>query len=429
MSEGQSGNALALGSVVSDLVVNGLNDKTLERIGGALVVAGTKKVIALIREGNASDLIPGAGGAAKAVTKSGRPIFETIGAGALGLSTGPVGVLGLAVVQMEFALLLKRVGNIERRLHETQVLLEQVNRKLDLGFYSNFHAALDLASSAFAMENKKNRNEAALQAINRLAEARHHYTRLAEYEIGAGTRVAREYLSTLLLAYVAEIRCYLEMGEPEEAMKLLDLGVSDIYPRVQYHVNTLLTSNRSAYLHPTLRAKIDLSRLTRVLRWFNPSLDENSVFEQQRDNFFQLNYGLEHWIKTLPTAIWDPMIDLPPAPTAKTKKAIRRIADIISGGGADAETKTKIFQRLEETFDSIEGMIEDVCRFQAYKTELQAIEQLGIGFGSWKQTLTLKGSPGESGGFLMTALEPLNLTFTTVAQSPIEATQTSHKSL
>src|SRR5206468_10293341 len=114
-------------------------------------------------------------------------------------------------------------------------------------------------------------------------------------------------LATVLLAYAAEIRCYLEMDEPDEAIKLLDFGASEIQPRVQYHVNTLLTSNRSAYLHPHLKGKVDLRRLTNVLRWFDASLDENKVFEQQRENILHLSRGLAEWAKTIPTAIWDPL--------------------------------------------------------------------------------------------------------------------------
>src|SRR6266850_4529974 len=191
MSKPQHENSNIVCSVVSDLVVNGFNDKSIERIGGALVLAGTKKVIALIRgDENASRVMSIAGDAAGSSSKATTAVLESIGAGALGLGAAPMGVLSLAVVQMEFAVLLKRVTNIERRLQETQALLEQVNRKLDLGFYSNFCAALDLASRAFTMEKEKNRSDAAWQAVNRLAEARRHYTKLADYEISAKSRLA-----------------------------------------------------------------------------------------------------------------------------------------------------------------------------------------------------------------------------------------------
>ena len=416
MSKNQSKNTLTVSSVVSDLIINGFNDKSLERIGGALVMAGTRNVIALISgDDNARRVMSIIGDATNYASQAAKPVLESIGTGTLGLGALPLGVLSLGVVQMEFAVLLKRVSNIERRLQETQALLEQVNRKLDLGFYSNFCAALDLASRAFTMGKIENRNDAAWQAVNRLAEARRHYTRLADFEISAKSKLAREYLATLLLAYAAEIRCYLEMGEPQEAIKLLKLGVGEIFPRVQFHVNTLLTSNRSAYLHPDLKGRIDLRRLTKVLRWFDPTLDENAVFEQQRNNLLNLSKTFDGWVRTLPTAIWDPLIDLQPAGSnapITTRASLLNLPNLNLGKwlGRGGPEEPKIFPRLAETFDSIEGLIEDMDRFQAYEMELQVVEQLGLSFSGWKQSLTPADTRGED-LFVITALEPLNLKF------------------
>jgi tetratricopeptide (TPR) repeat protein len=419
MSKNRTKNTLTVSSALSDLIINGFNDKSLERIGGALVLAGTKEVIALISgDENAKRVMSIVGDAAHYATQASKPVLETIGASTMGVGSLPLAVLSLGVVQMEFAVLLKRVTNIERRLQETQALLEQVNRKLDLGFYSNFCAALDLASRAFTMGKLENRNDAAWQAVNRLAEARRHYSKLADYEISARSKLAREYLATLLLAYAAEIRCYLEMGEPQEAIKLLKVGIGEIYPRVQFHVNTLLTSNRSAYLHPALKGTIDLRRLTKVLQWFEPTLDENAVFEQQRGNFFNLTKTFDGWVRSLPPAVWDPLIDLQPptghTPTA-TRSGLLNLNNLNLGKwfGRGPE-ETKIFPRLAETFDAIEAMIEDMGRFQAYEMELQVMEQLGLSFSGWKQSLTA-GDTNGGNLFVIGALEPMNLKLTSAA--------------
>jgi len=414
-----------VGSVIADFVVNGFNDGTIERVGGALVLAATKQVIALIRgDENASSFMSIAGDAVGSGTKATTVALECIGSGALGLGSAPLGVLSLAVVQMEFAVLLNRVTRIERRLQETQVLLEQVNRKLDLGFYSNFSAALDLASRAFNMEKENNRRDAAWQAVNRLAEARRHYTKLADYEINAKSRLATEYLATLLLAYAAEIRCYLEMEEPEEAIKLLDLGVSEIYPLAQCHVNNLLTSNRAAYLHPYLIGKVDLTRLTNSLRWFDPTLDENRVFEQQRASYLQLSRGLSEWIRTLPSAVWDPLIDGPrvaPTSTAAVKNNLLNwnLGKWFNSPGPGADIERKIFERLAWTFTCIEGLIEDMRRFQGYKAEIQAIERLGIDFKKWKETHTPDTPVDKKGLLVITSLDALNLTMMPINDVPM----------
>jgi tetratricopeptide (TPR) repeat protein len=414
-----------VGSVIADFVVNGFNDGTIERVGGALVLAATKQVIALIRgDENASSVMSIAGDAVGAGTKATTVALETVGAGTLGLGAAPLGVLSLAVVQMEFAVLLKRVTRIERRLQETQVLLEQVNRKLDLGFYSNFSAALDLASRAFHMEKETNRRDAAWQAVNRLAEARRHYTKLADFEITAKSRLATEYLATLLLAYAAEIRCYLEMEEPEEAIKLLELGTSEIWPLAQCHVNNLLTSNRAAYLHPYLIGKIDLRRFTDSLRSFDPTLDENKVFEQQRENYLKLGRGLGEWIRTLPSAIWDPVLD-GQRPASATTTAIKSnllnwdFGKWFNNAGPTAGMESKIFERLASTFDSIKGLIEDMRRFQGYKAEIQAVQRLGIDFSRWRETQTPDTTGDKKELLVITSLDALDLTMMPVNDVPM----------
>jgi hypothetical protein len=76
--------------------------------------------------------------------------------------------------------------------------------------------------------------------------------------------------------------------------------------------------------------------------------------------------------------------------------------------------ETKIFPRLAETFDAIEAMIEDMGRFQAYEMELQVMEQLGLSFSGWKQSLTA-GDTNGGNLFVIGALEPLNLKLTSAA--------------
>src|SRR5262245_5644506 len=135
MNKPQNESSYGMSSAISDLLVNGFNDGSIERIGGALVLAATKQVIALIRgDENSSRVMTLAGNLAATSSKATTTVLEGIGGGALGLGGGAaLSVLSLAVVQMEFAVLLKRITNIEQRLQATQALLEQVNRKLDLG--------------------------------------------------------------------------------------------------------------------------------------------------------------------------------------------------------------------------------------------------------------------------------------------------------
>ena len=45
---------------------------------------------------------------------------------------------------MGFIVVLKRLGVIEQRLEQAQEVLQTIDYKIDLSFYANFRAALDL---------------------------------------------------------------------------------------------------------------------------------------------------------------------------------------------------------------------------------------------------------------------------------------------
>ena len=228
----------------------------------------------------------------------------------------PVGaaasVLNLGITTCGLALVLKRLNDLEARVQLVQKALERIGVMLDITFYANLRAALDMATNALTMNKSQNREASAMQAIERLALARHHYTALVDLQLAQRSQVVDEYIATLALTYVAEARRYLELEEIDVVRQLLQTGAVAITTRVRQHVQTLLTSNPAAYLHPLLRGAIDLRRLTAVLRWIDPTLtDEHAVFEAQRENFFTFARGTDTWIQSLPPAIWDANIDLP----------------------------------------------------------------------------------------------------------------------
>ncbi len=90
--------------------------------------------------------------------------------------TTAASMLNLGVSMMGFAVIAQRLKELEQRLQQAQELLNKINRKIDLGYYANFRASLDLAINAFTMSKLENRRSSALQAINRFLEAEHIYT-------------------------------------------------------------------------------------------------------------------------------------------------------------------------------------------------------------------------------------------------------------
>ena len=151
-------------TAIPSAVQHGLDTGTFEQIGGMIREVVSGRVVAFLREH--SDVAQAAG--------------HVFGSGLA------LGVLNLSVATMGFAVVSRRVTGIEQRLRQTHDLLEKLNQKVDLSFYANFRAALDLAQDSFTLTRHENRETRAHQAINRLGAARHEYAMLAATQLNAG---------------------------------------------------------------------------------------------------------------------------------------------------------------------------------------------------------------------------------------------------
>lgn len=380
---------------VPEYIAQGLLNGTYIRLGGTVREKGSKQIVALLREiGKISDpdlsniLAPSSMSA----------VSNTLNL-ALSSVSAVTSTLNLAVSTMGFIIVLERLGIIEQRLEQAQEVLRTIDYKIDLSFYANFRAAIDLAFNAFTMTNPEARKMSAMQAINRFLEAEHHYTKLTDIEIGNGSQVSDEYLSTLCLAYVTEVRCYLELEELDTARRRLQEGASALRPRFEKHINTLLTSNPAAYLHPSLKEQVGLKRLTNIYQWLKPGLDESDVFEMHRENLFNLAQKPEEWINSLPQAIRiskggsATQANVFDGLAKQSKKFIGALPTMskISGaktGSQDAVTQSpeiEIYGRLPATMDLIESMVEDDNRLAMYESEVEMIHRLGMSFQEWQQ--------------------------------------------
>lgn len=303
-------------------------------------------------------------------------------------------ILNLGVSAIGFAVIMKRIKELEKRLENAQKYLEKIDKKIDLSFYANFRAALDLALNAFTMSKGDNRRSSALNAINRFLEAEHIYTELTDKELSARSQIGDEYLLTLCLAYIAEARCYLELEEFDTAIRRFQEGKHQINTRIEKYIDLLLTSNPLVYLHPQLKEYTDLSRLTRIYQWKDPNHTENSVFEIMRDkmidNDLSWNIQLDRWIEKLPSSIIE---------QSEVKKWLWGVSD---------EGRKEIIKKLPNAVDEMESMIETSRRFGSYEFEVKAISQLEVSFYEWLQ---LKPSePNENGSNLVFIVpqEPLS---------------------
>ena len=360
------------------LVVKGLQDGTLERVGGVIRDVTSKKIVTWLRDSNSldpsvisvasegfSDVNKRLDGVENQIDSIGQTL--QVSQSILQVSTA-ASILNLGVSVMGFAVIAQRLNEIENQLKQAQELLNKINRKIDMSFYVNFRAGIELAINAFTMNKIENRRSSALQAINRFLEAEHIYKDYTVNELSQKSQIIDKYLLTLYLAYIAEARCYLELEEHETAIRRFQEGTKVIRLLVNNYIEIMLTSNPAVYLHPEFEGQIDLKRLAKIYQWINSDLDENAVFENQRKNIFKIAKDHTQWIDSLPPAI------------------LNRI-EVQGGwfGPNHGELKQAAFQRLPQVFKVMESIIETNNRFESYQTEIQAISQLGISFHEWLQ--------------------------------------------
>lgn len=341
-----------------DWIAAGLADGSLQRIGGVILESVTRQVVCWLQETDVNQRLDG--------IEQGLQL------------TSAASMLSLGVGVMGFTVISKRLNDLEQRLKQSEELLKKIDRKIDLGFYANFRAALDLAVNAFTMTKGETRRSMAIQAINRFLEAEHIYTDYTDKELEQKSQIADEYLLTLSLAYLAEARCYLELEEHDTALRRFQEGEEVVRSRIHKYVNLLLTSNPAAYLQPWFKGNIDLRRLTRIYQWSDPSLDESAVFEMQRQNFVNFVKDPNKWVESLPAAIL-------------TRGEVQ--GSWLGLGPSNEDVIREAEKRLPKVMEVMESMIETHRRFKAYQLEIQAISKLGITFHDWLNLAPSEAKP------------------------------------
>lgn len=353
-----------------------------------------EKVVGFVRE------LPGPSGQATSALLSASPDAQT---------------LNLAISTMQFSVIISKLNKIEKKMQEFQEVLGSVNQKLDLTFYAKFKAALDLAGHSFTMQNPENRKSSAWEAIGRFKEAQEFYKEMVAQEVTAGSLAAADYLSSLNLAFVTEVRCYLELNEIPTAFDRLSMAFHHIKPHYARYIKTLLSSNPAAYLHPSLKNDIRLDELTKVLNWLDPAAgNEKQVFEALREDIFEIAKNAEPWKKSLPPAVMFPAVrekmreksQAKPLvktlfssklPSAFDLKSLNQATQDIFGKMSAEVSKlfptSAVFHLLGPSFQIIQLLIEDCDRLAAYLSEIEAIKNRGMDFHEWQKLKPSEPAP------------------------------------
>jgi len=379
-------------------IEQGLESGDYVRFGGVIRDAKEKHVIAMLRE-----VLPNLSQASTILSQFG----------------SVASILNLGISVIGFAIVIKRLGEIEQRLKQIPEAVNRIEQKIDLNFQAEFRAALNLARIAFTMDTKpENRHSKADNALEKILKAQEVYQAYADVALEEEVQVAHEYLSLLFLASITEARCHLELEEIGTARCRLEEGAEVLRPRVEKYVKKLLISVPIGYCSPSwttdvssggiyLNSPIELSRLVKICRWLEPTVDwneKNILLEAQRKNLVTFIHGYVA-VKDLPVV----MAAMPLKPYSSLLDsfllgALGPIGAVVGAGMLVSEymknsppTENKADSTKEEesphcldlleTIEKIEEMIESYSRFEAYQAEVKSIQTLGMSFYEWLELI------------------------------------------
>jgi tetratricopeptide (TPR) repeat protein len=381
---------------IPNWILQGLKTGEYVRIGGVIRDSNTKQIVAMLRE-----VSPNISGIRNLLSAA-SPVLGILNLG--------VSVINLGVSVVGFALVLNKLKKLEESCKDELNKLEEriqsninhLHRKFDISVYANFRAALDLANDSQTMINPENRRSMAILAINRFLESQHTYSKCIEYSLQENVISLTDiYINSLALTYIARARCYLELGEINNAVTCLQEGAEILRCHIDKYVKTLLISQPIARTCPSfvnhgfvmgqptsLDSPVELHRLARICKWLEPELNKSSddksvLFEAQRKNLINVvQYRAKQEV------LYDALV-----PAAVVAAVIPIFGGLIANrivADAVEEMINQPFQKasidslvLTMKVEKIEEIIETYHRFESYLLEVQLIQKQGISFKNW----------------------------------------------
>ena len=357
-------------------IVRGLATGALERVGGVIREQGSKQVVMWLREGaqiaNNSSL---AGGVLRSVLNVGSGGLTGVAFGALdavvaaqrhnqimqqfGALTnlvgmvGGIGVVNLGISAVSLAVLVKRLHDIENQLEK---LHEEFQRDRDANLQAGLEAAQDAATAAIEGDHE-NKRSYALQAIDRLRQARVHVLdKVRELESGGNNELLLGRLSQAMQIDAVRIRCYLERDDLFNAKRHLSQSLVDYRELARTTVHRMLGSSRAVFFHPTVSDE-DLWRYVMICKWLSdrdvdlPFLLQESFFAERHD------FWNQDIVKDIDASV--------------KKLSIRE--RLSPKGKANVDSLPPHLLALAES----DALIENFQRLEGFHAEIEAIERLG----------------------------------------------------
>ena len=309
-------------------IAKGLASGQLEREGGVIREAGSKQVVAWLREGGKiGDNSNLAGGALRSI-----------------LDVGGMGILNLAATAVSTAIVLKRLKDLEQ---EIKSLGKEIAGHFAQDRQVKMDAAIHTANLAFEMSDSSNRESMARKAIFELYGARQHIWLeidglKSSSHSAENNELMQKNIEQAMRLDSLYSRCHLELEEISIAREYVYSALDDYGEASRSLVHRHLGAGRAGYFHHSI-LETDLRRYIGVEQWLRPS--GNRLLE------ILLVNRRDFWNKD--------------------------VAD-------EKSIKKPGMQKYIDALTQSELLIENYHRLRGFHAEIEAIERLGISHAEWQ---------------------------------------------
>lgn len=365
-------------------IAAGLANGQLERVGGVIVDAASKQVVAWLREGGRIQTNPdlAAGFLRTVLQASSSGATSPLAAAANAALTArsnyllfqqlevitnlvevatTIAVLDLAASAISAAIMLKRIRDLEKRI---EGLYEHVSAAFSDDRQVKMEAAIHAATDALDMDNPDNKRFQANTAINELFAARQHIWREIDTLKGSSIDVTNNQLMQDNILQAMQVdrlrgRCLMLLDEPSRATEYMSRYLEAYRETSRMLVHRHLGEHRAVFFHKSVKEP-DLNRYIGVETWLTPS----------EDRLWEILLANRH-------DFWNRGVDKDPK-FAKLGKLSQLPLPYLKKGEKEGSTLLHVLAMSEL-------LIENYERYRGYLAEVKAIERLGITATEWEE--------------------------------------------
>jgi hypothetical protein len=385
-------------NVVFDIparVAQGLADGSLERVGGVVRDASTKRVVLWLQEGGSDAakriIMPPLAGSSMEALAAAEPLIATANLG--------VSIAG-------FAMVLHQLNRISDQIRAMEAKIDRVNHKLDDQVLAQLKAGINACQNAVELQDPTLRIQMAGQALTTLHAARQFFNQQVLRSAVQAEPASVDYLGLAFVALAAEVQTYLQLDEGEKAAKALRQGIAELRPGLTQLMAVVLGCS-AHYLKPEFSGTIDLD----LVLWLHNGLrrmesepgDEiiplsaSELFDQLRSKLPDVFKSHEDWHGEIPQVVVD-TTDVPDWWIGPLNQGIDKGARF-----------RLVMDELANGLNRIVGLVESHDRLFAQVLQLEQMKNLGLKPSELQEQLMLPA--GSAAAVIVDSdwiMEPLN---------------------